>query len=210
MGPLPGLFQVVARSPRYHVHPVGDVLLQYLLHIQNTGFSIHQSQHVNAEGGLQIGVFKQLVQNNLWNTVSVQFHNDAHPLTIRFVSQVCYSRYAFLSHEVGNILYELGLVHLVRDLCDHNPVDPVFFINSSPGPQHQPPFTCFVRSFNACFPVDQSTCGEIWGFYRFHQALHRHIRVIYDQYDSVHHLPQVVWRDIGGHADCNSRAAVDQ
>ena len=70
--------------------------------------------------------------------------------------------------------------------------------------------TCAVAVLDTGHAVDDGTCREIGRGHDFHQFINRGFGIAQQVQASVHHLVQVVRRDVGGHAHGNTTRAVDQ
>ena len=58
MSPLLCFFQIVARSSRHHFFLEFDIVIKYIIQIQQLRLTIHQSDHDNAESILELCVLK--------------------------------------------------------------------------------------------------------------------------------------------------------
>ena len=65
MGAGQALVQVVLGAAGHHVLLVLDVPVQHLPQAQDLGLAVHQGQHDDAEGVLQLGVLVQEVEHHL-------------------------------------------------------------------------------------------------------------------------------------------------
>ena len=65
-----------------------DEDLQGTLERQQARFAVHQRQHLHAKGGLQGGVFVELVEHLLGLRAALQLDDDAHAAPVGFVAQV--------------------------------------------------------------------------------------------------------------------------
>ena len=73
----------------------------------------------------------------------------------------------------------------------------------APAPGH-------VRRADAAAAQDDASRGEVRAFDVGHQVLHGALRVVDHAHHAVDNLPQVVGRDVGGHAHGNAAGAVHQ
>ena len=64
------------------IHAVFDEDLQYALEGEQARFAFHQCQHIDAEGGLKLGVFVQAVEHALGLRVALKLDDDAHTVAV--------------------------------------------------------------------------------------------------------------------------------
>ena len=115
---LAGLLELVAGAAGDDVAPVGDEPLEHLLQVQDARLPAVDGEQRHAEAGLHRGVLVEVVQHHLRDGVALQLDDDPHPLARGLVAQVGDALELLLAHELGDVLDELRLVHLVRDLGD--------------------------------------------------------------------------------------------
>ena len=77
-----------------------------------------QRDHVAAERGLQRREAPELVHHDLGVGVALQLHDDAHAVAIGFVAHVGDAFDALVADQLGDLLDQRRLVHLVGDLAD--------------------------------------------------------------------------------------------
>ena len=75
-----------------------------------------QRHHVGAEARLQRRIAVELVQHHVRHRVALDLDDDAHALAVGFVAQVRDALDLLLAHEVGDLLDERRLVHLIGNL----------------------------------------------------------------------------------------------
>src|SRR5450759_4123785 len=67
---------------------------------------------------LELSMSAQQQVNSLRNRIFLQFKHDPDSLSAGFVAQVRQLGQALVLHQVGDLLDELGLIHLKRQLCN--------------------------------------------------------------------------------------------
>ena len=69
MGPLLGFFQVEAGAADNDLLLIGDVLVQNMAQREDAGLELavdlHQGQHIDSKGSLELGLGKQAVEHHL-------------------------------------------------------------------------------------------------------------------------------------------------
>ncbi len=61
MGPVEGFAQLELGAPHDHGLAVLDEVAEHLTHGEDPGAAVHQREHDDAEGGLELGVLVELV-----------------------------------------------------------------------------------------------------------------------------------------------------
>ena len=89
-----------------------------VLEVQQLGPAAVQRHHVGAEGRLQRREAVELVQHHVGHRVALQLDDDAHAVAVGFVAQVGDALDLLLAHELGDLLDQRRLVHLIGDLGD--------------------------------------------------------------------------------------------
>ena len=211
VGPLLGLFQVVAGAPADHLVLELHVLGDHLLEGQHLGHLVVDGQHIDAHGVLQLGVAVQLVEHHLGVGVPAQADDDPHPLAVGLVVQVRDAVHPLVLDQLGDVLDQPGLVDHIGDLGDHDLEAAVLlFLNDGPAPEGDLAPAGGVGGPDAAAAHDDAGGGEVGALDILHQAGQVDVGV-FDVCDApVDHFAQVVGRDVGGHAHRNALAAVDQ
>ena len=95
-----------------------DVVLKDRLERQRLRLSVDQCDHVGVEGQLQLRVLEQVVQHGARVGVSLALDDEAHPVAVGLVAQVGDALDLLAGHELRDLLDQVGLVDLVRQLGD--------------------------------------------------------------------------------------------
>ena len=116
------LVQLELAAAGDHLPAVFDKDLQSALDRQQARLAIHQRQQLHAKGGLQRGVFVQLVEHLVRLRAALQLDDDAHPAPVGFIAQVGDIVQPPFARQLGDALDQAGLVELVGDLGDDDAV----------------------------------------------------------------------------------------
>ena len=98
--------------------PVVDVVLEHAAQRQRLRLAVDQGQHVHVERELHRGVLEQVVQHLVRVRVALDLDVDAHAVAVGLVAQVGDAVDLLVLDQVGDLLEQRGLVHLVRQLGD--------------------------------------------------------------------------------------------
>ena len=214
--PLLGFVQVVFRPSGDHILLMLQIIFQKLFQAQHLGLIVHQRQHDDTEGLLQLGMLVQLVQQHVGIHIFAQLNADAHTGTVRLIPQVGDAVDLLVSYQLGDLLDESRLVDHVRDLRHDDAALAVghgLDIGNRAGTDLAPAGSvCFLNAFRA---ENGGTGGKIRAFDDGQKLLDFCISALFHPVvDDLHHclddLPQVVGRDIGGHTDGDTLGTVHQ
>ena len=211
--PVTRLVQLVDGTPRHHLAPVRQEGFQHLLQVQQPGLAIDQRHHVDAEAVLQLRELEQVVEHHLGVLAALELDHHPHALLVGLVADVGDALDLLLVDQLGDLLLQHRLVHLVRDLVDDDRLAVarlVHVLEVRLGAHHHPAAAGAVALAHARHPIDQRAGGEVGGRNLLDQLVDRRIRVLQQQQAGRHHLVQVVRRNVGGHGHRNARAAVDE
>ena len=210
---LARLAQVVHGAARNHFAAVLQEAHQHLLQVQQLRLAVDQRHHVHAEGVLQLGLLVQVVQHNLWHFAALELNHHAHARLVGLVADVGDAFELLVAHVLGDPLEQRLLVDLVRQLVDDDrdaaAVLAVFF-EVGLGAHDDAATASAVAVAHTGHAVDDAGGREVRGRNQFDQFVDRAVRVVQYVQRALDHFRQVVRRDIGRHADRDTRRAVDQ
>src|SRR5256712_2795713 len=118
VGALLGPGQVVARAPRDDLAAEADERVEHVLEVDDLRSAVDQRQHDDAESRLHLGVLVELVHHDLWYFAAAELEDDPDALAVRFVADLGDAGNLLLRRELGDLLDEGRLVHLVGQLGD--------------------------------------------------------------------------------------------
>ena len=185
---------------------------QDTLEIQNLGPVIHEREHDDAERILELGMLVQLVQDDGRKLAFLEFDHHADAVPVRFIPNVGNAFHAFLLHQLGNFLQQLGLVHLVRNFGhdDARPVPLFIRFHVRPGADGQQPSPVFIGVFDALRAIDESGRGKIRTRDHAHQVRNRRPGILKKVDQGGENFAEIMRGDVGGVAHGDPPGAVDQ
>ena len=201
-------FEVKARAACNDILLERDVLVDDLPQREHARLQFarsagrHEGDVDHRNGVLQLGVGKQLVQNNLRVGVAANVHHDLHALTRGMVLDVGDAVDALVLDQVGHGLDQARLVDHVRDLGD---LDLAFAVRQLDdlglGAHLDLAAAGRIRGADAAAAHDHAAGREIRRFDDAHDLFDFGVAVfqnavVHDLYDRIDHLPQVVGRDV--------------
>ncbi len=197
-----------------HFLAMADELLKRPLEREDARLraSLHQRQHVDAEGLLQRGVLEQVVEYLARLGIALELDHHPHAGAVRLVSQVRDAIQLAVADHVGDAFEQGGLVHLIGqfghdDLAAVAAIH-VFYVRF--GPDHHAPATGGVGGLDTFSTENRSASGEIRTRHNRQELFQRCLRIVDDVFHRIADFVEVVWRDVGRHADGDAGAAVDQ
>ena len=215
MGPLLGLAQIVAGAADDDLLLEGDVLVQDVAQGEDLGLGLaaglHQGQHIDGEGGLELGLCKQAVEHHLGIGVPLELDDHPHAVAVGLIPDVGDALQPLVLHLVGHVLDEHALVDLVGDLGDDDAGAVVAeLLKLGAGPDAHPAPAGGVGRPDAGAAHDDPPGGEVGALHVLHQVGQLRLRVVQHADRGIDYFPQVVGRNIGGHAHGDAGGAVDQ
>jgi len=118
MEPVEGLVQLKGRPFRYYLLTEIDELLYYFPEVQKPWLIVDDGEENDAEGGLQLGMLIELVQDGHGNFTLFQLNDDPHAFPVGFVADRGNALDLFFFDQLNNVLDEAGFVDLIGDLGD--------------------------------------------------------------------------------------------
>ncbi|MNG94648.1 hypothetical protein D3C79_536630 [compost metagenome] len=212
MGAVASFTQFEDGTAGHHFTAVTDKRLQNVFQVQQFWLALMQCHHVDAESDLQLSQRIQIVQYHFADRVAFDFNHDAHAVFVGLVTQRADAFHAFFFYQLGDLLDQTRFVHLIRDFVNNNGFAAGFGVGFYFGTSAQVDFTApgTVSLFDATATVDDRRRREVRPRDVFHQAFDADVFIIDVSQAAVDNLRQVMRRNVGGHADSDTRRAVDQ
>ena len=174
VGPLLGLLQVVPGAPDDDLLLEGDVLVQDVAQGEDLGLGlpfVHQGQHVDGEGGLELGLGEEPVEHHLGVGVPLELDDHPHAVAVGLVPDVGDALQPLVLHLVGHVLDEHALVDLVGDLGDDDAGAVLAeLLKLGAGPDAQPAPAGGVGRPDAGPAHDDAPGGEVGALDVLHQV----------------------------------------
>ena len=210
--PRPGDLEFVSRAPGDDLATEGDELLQRLLEADDAGLAIDQRQHVDGEGRLQGRVLVERVEQLLRLGLALQQNDDPHPLAVRLVAQFGDAGEPLAVDQGGDLLDQGRLIHLVGQLGNDDLARPALgrVCQGGLGADDDAAATGGEGALDAVLAEDDAAGGKVRPFDEVGEVVDIGARIINQVGEGVAKLAEVVRRDVGGHADGDSRAAVQE
>ncbi len=211
VGPLLGPGQIVPGPTGHHLAAEADERLQHLPEVHHLGTPVHERQHDDPKGRLHLGVLIELVQGDLRDLASREFKDDADPLTVRFIPPLGDPLDLLLPDQLPDFFDQGRFVHLIGKLGNDDRLAPAaHLLRMGLGPHGDGASSRRVRLTDPSGAVDVAARGKVRPRDHFQQLLHGGGGVINQEREPVHHLHEVVGRDVGGHAHRDAGGAVDK
>src|SRR5690606_38457585 len=184
----------------HHLATVAHEGFQHAPEVHQARTAVHQGDHVDAEHRLHLGLLVQVVQHHVGGFAALDLDVDAHAVLVGLVAQLADAFQALFLDQLGDLLDQPGLVHLVGDLGDDDRFTAIVR-NLDLGTRAHAHAAAAgpVRGLDASGAVDDAGGREIRARQVLHQPIDVDLRVVDHRDGRVHHLAQVVRRDVGGH-----------
>ena len=212
MAALARLAQLEHRAPGDHLAPVLEEDRDQVLQAAQLRLVVDQRDHVDAEGVLQLRLLVQVVQHHLGHFAALELDDDAQARLVGLVLDVADALELLFLHQLGHALEQVLLVDLVGDLVDDDrlALAAVDVLEVALRAHHYAAAAGAVAFAHAGGAVDDAGGGEVGRRDQLDELVDRRLRVVQQVQAAVDHLVEVVWRNVGGHADGDARRAVDQ
>ena len=209
---LLGLPELVARAPGNDLDLVVDVVADHFGEVQRARHAVDEREHDHAETVLQLRVLVELVEDHLRVRAALELHHQAHALAptgvVLHVGDVPQPAGA---HELGDLLREAGLVHLVRELGHDDALPPVGPLLDGADRANLDRATPGLVRFPEAFGAHHDGARrEVGALDELHQVLRLRLGVVDEVHDGVDHLAEVVRRDVRRHPHRDPARAIDQ
>ena len=119
-------------------------------------------QKNDPEGGLHLGMFIKLIEDDLGHLVPFQLDDHPHPFPVRFVANIGNPLDHLLLNQFSDFFDELGLIGLIGKFGDNNVFTFAFSIplDDRPGSKLDHALSGFIGLANSLSAVDES---RLWG-----------------------------------------------
>ncbi len=181
------------------------------------GLIVVHSQEDHGEGLLHLGVLVELVEDDLVLGAALEADDDAHAVAVGLVAELVARDVGdgAVVDQVGDALDELGLVDLVGDLGDDDGLASAGdVLDGTLGAHDEAATARLVRAGDGGLAEDVSAGGEVGAENVVEAEVEVGARLVLgfvDEGDAgVDDFGEVVRRDVGGHADGDAGAAVDE
>ena len=139
-----------------------NVVTKNLAKRKGTRNTVNQGQVNDAKVGLKLSLLVQVVQNNLWNSITLEIQDDAHALTVGLVAHVRDAFDFLLVDCLSNLLLEKTFVNLVRNFGDNKALATALdLLNVNLCADSNRTATSLVGVLDALSTHDDAACWEI-------------------------------------------------
>ena len=206
MATLTGFAQVEDGAASDHFATVRQKDADEVFQVAQTWLTVDQGHHVHAKSVLQLGLFVEVVQDHLGHRTALELNHQAHAGFVRLILDVADVLNLLFVHQFGHALLQRLFVHLIRQLINDDGLALAFVdvFKVAFGSHDHASAARAIAFFHAADAIDDAGGGEVGGRHDVHQVINGGIGVAQHVQASVHHLVQVMRRDVGGHADRNT------
>ena len=211
MEPLLRLGEVELRPADDDIATVSHVVCDQCLETQGLGPVVHECDVDDTVCDLHVSLLEQVLEDDVRDGILVELDDDTHTVPVGLVPEIGYTLYLLVLDPLGDLLDEHGLVHLVGNLVDDDPLLAVaHLLEVGVCPDLEPSTSGLVCGPYPGKAVDRTSGGEIRTLDELHELLEGRIRVVDGVRYRVTDLPQVVRGHLGGHSDGDSVGTVHQ
>ena len=205
-----GFLKLKLSAANHHLMAMLQEVVEHVAQVHSLWASLHEANVVHAERRLQFGHLIELVEQHIGVEVLLHINNDAHTVTVALVVDVRNAVNSLVLDQTCDILDELSLIYIVRNLGNDDTVVPVLALDLGFRANHNAAFTSLKCIFHALISVDYTSSWEVGGNDVFHQALGVDVGILEHRKACINRLGEVVWRHVGCHTHSNTRATINQ
>ena len=195
----------------HHFQTVVDERLQDLAQVQRARPVVVDHQHLAAENAFHLRMGVKLVQHHGAHRAALDLNDDpdAGPQA-GFVAQVGNAGDLFILDQFTDLLDQHFLVDRIRNFVDDDEFLAVFLDHFGFGADLDHAVTGFIKTADRIQTADDRTGREVRAGQELHQFTDRGGGIFQQMHRGVHHFAEVVRRNVRGHADADTHAAVHQ
>src|SRR5436853_82060 len=211
MGSGFGFPELEARSSGHDLPPMLDEDIKSVDKIQRSRLAVYDREIDDAEALLHRREFVEIIEHDVGYGIALQFQDDPHAFSIRFIAQVRNAFEFLIVDKLGDALEEPGFIDLVWDLGDydgHSLCGLSNAVNRDPRPHHNRAPACFICLSNSFSTIDETAGRKVRTGNHSHDGLQPCVGVLNQIHSGFDNLVEVVRRDIGRHSNGDSTRAV--
>ena len=171
--------------------------------------TLMNGEHVNTKRCFHRSEFEDLVNNNLWTSITLEGDFNASLV----IGEVTHSRDIekdFLTHQFGNTLLKHRTVYPVWNIGDGDDGSTRGLLLDFHGSAHLNTTATGVEiAVDSFESADFAFTGEIGAFDILLEFINGKLWIIDSSANTIDHLPHIVGWDVGGHTHGDTCAAVD-
>ena len=187
-----------------------DVALDDFFEIERLRTPVVNRERVDAERNFKLRVLKQFGDDDLRIRIALQFNDDA-TMFVRLVTHRGDFRDDLLVDEIRDLFFQSSAIDVVRNLRDDQLLTiTLHLLHADSTAQLQAAFAGGEIILYAFDATEKSTGRKIRALDEFHQFRNRDLRLVNLCTDAVHDFAEIVRGHVCGHANRDSRAAVDE
>ena len=210
LGALLGLTQLEAGATQHDLAAMLDIALDDFLEVQRLRLAVVDGQGIHAERGLQLGVLEKVVDDHARAGIAFQFDHQTAVL-VGFIPHRRDFGDDFFLNEPGDLLFEPGPIHVVRNLGNDQLLAVAFdFLDPDAAPQLDAASAGLEVVVDALDATNEAAGREIRTFDELRQLRDGDRRIVDLGANAINDLTQIVGSHVGGHADRDARAAIDE
>ena len=208
------LIQIILRASGEDIDLMLQILVENLLEVQDLRLAVHDTEHDDTEGGLELGMLIKLVQDDIRVYILSKLDVDLRcgALTGGVVDIRDAVDFLILD-QICDIFDDPRTVDEVRKLLHHDAMLSVLHrFDLTYGTKLDLATTCTVGLLDALVAEDDPTGRKIRPRDHLHDILQGRFLILYaivnDEVHRTDDLPEIMWRDVRRHADRDTSGTV--
>ena len=206
MRTLARLAQVEHSAARDHFTAMTDERFDQLFEIQQARLAIDHRHHVDTEHVLHLGVLVQIVEHHFRHFAATQLDHHAHAVFVGLVAQRGDAFDFLVFHQLSDFFHQPRLVHLIRQLGDHDAFFTGLVVGLDMRARAQIDFAAsgVIRIMDAARTVNDRSGREIRAGNMLHQSRDVDVGIVDQREAGINDFGEIVRRNVGGHTHRNT------
>ncbi len=208
----------VARLPQFEIgaaaHDIDAVFDEVLDGLQQAEFArlaVDDGEVDDAEADLQLGVFVEVIEDDLGLFAALQLENDAHAVAVAFIADLGNAFDPLLVDQRGGVFDQTRFIDLIRNFLDDDALAVLAHrLDAGLGANAKTAAAGAEGVEDALAAEDDAAGGEVGAFDDLDNFLERSVGLADYRDGGFDDLGEVVRRNIGRHADGDTGGTVNQ
>ena len=172
------LAKLVVAPTNDHLMPMLEKDLQDALERQERRSIADEPKEHDPKVGLKRCQLIQTTKDGLRVLASLEVDDDAKAFPVRLVTHIRDAGQPPILHQLGDLLDELRLIDLIRDLLDDEASPTFLLLRLHPSPHNERPSSALVRVLDPLAADDHAAGGKIRARNDFQQGLEFRVRAL--------------------------------
>ena len=211
VGAFLGLAFFILGTPYHYFVTVLHIMMDNILQVEGLRPAFDQRHIIYPERGLKLGVFVQVVEDNIGDGILFQIIHNAHTVAVAFIADVRNTLQLLFINQGSGLLNHRSFVYLVRYFgYDDLLLTRFGGFEVRFGTHYYASAAGSIGGFYSTIAVNGTPGREIRGRNVLHEFFHRNITVVDIRFDAVYYFGKVMGWHIGSHSHSYTGGTIEQ